>query len=61
MEGLHVVAPVCLGRYYPSVLRGLVAQHWYLLGLLLEYRVLPSGVVILPKPSLLGEAFNGHG
>ena len=50
MGGLHVVAPVCLGRYYPSVLRGLVAQHWYLLGLLPKYRVLPSGVVVLLKP-----------
>ena len=50
MGGLHVVAPVCLGRYYLSVLLGLIAQHWYLLGLLPEYRVLPFGVVVLPKP-----------
>ena len=50
MGGLHVVAPVCLGHYYPLVLLGLVAQYWYLLGPVPEYRILPSGVVVVPKP-----------
>ena len=40
-----------LGRYYLLVPLGLVARHWYLLSLLLEYHVLPSSVVVLPKPS----------
>ena len=49
MGGLHFAALVCSGRYYLPVLLGLVAQHWYLLGLLMEYRVLSSDVVDLPK------------
>ena len=40
-----------LGRYYLPVPLGLVTRHWYLFGLLLDYRVLPSSVVVLPKPS----------
>ena len=50
MGCLHFVAPVYLGRYYLPIPLSLVARHWYLFGLLPEYRVLPSDVVVLPKP-----------
>ena len=49
MGCLHFVIPVCSGHYYLLVPLGLVARHWYLLGLLLEYHVLPFDVVVLPK------------
>ena len=36
MGGLHFVAPVCLGRYYPLVPPDLIARRWYPPGPLLE-------------------------
>ena len=42
-------ASIGLGRYFLSVLRGLVAQHWNLPGLLQHYCLL-SDVAALPRP-----------
>ena len=49
MGCLRFAAPVYSGCYCLLVLRGLVAQHWNLLGLL-QYCVMSSDVVALPRP-----------